>query len=943
MEQKTMRALLANGKIRVLTDGGEFELTGRYASSGGSCAVLENDHVRMEASVFDKGGETVYRGVKVECRENLTLYRLEYELEIPEGMREFIFYRSFIDAPAAAFIRCEGAGFFTGAENPFFEAACQDGRITVAYEPSLILKKGEVYEAEPQFMGRYTLTGRMIRECEPMNLDAVKQGIWRPRFYNPCGEIALDMAEIEAMRRYVIEYMDVTEKRFDSILYFYFYPKKQLPETEKEVEDYLSTIDRFREIDGDIIAFNPHVNTVIPDESRPFWELAPAGSQAERILRYAQEKGLRCGYYMGCAFNGGGGNAALLPYRPDKPEWKKVDDAGQIAGENCLGCDEYADWYFTVQRNTIEKYNLGYWAWDPGPGNGNDCWAENHGHIPGRGEYKGWRNSVKLLERLKREFPRLFLMSFYGRKEYGIWGFRYFSQHEVYWEQTILFGATLHNDLHDDRVNAHGTRLQNAWSMNFRFLPAHLGHGLVPRMGESSFDPMIERAYDHGGWKYALISALACCGSVTLCTLPDRLENLPGFTEFYRKWLRWARENYRYCDFVRPIADRVSNEVIDGFSRIDRDSGQIFLFNSSPKAINKRLPLDDALGLDTEESFFLRILYCDGMEETDEAVQYGGMYRMGDVLDITLPPYGAVVLELSQEAARRIDRIEYRRRSIDVFTDEAGEIFGYPRHPAHDRITLTARVVFRHELREALLQAHTAHEDFLKGQIPKWHEEGLPFTFTSALPNRLPLYIPFNGPKQPKSVRLFVGEREVPVEVYRLWQTPVSRCAFVEDAVEWGVENIIRLEIEGLAENSFMGLYADYTVDCDGIAAEERIFPEEPIPSGLHPDGRLLIDSFSIEPDTLTDRNAPFTVTVRTQVPPEEIEEVIFLHPTMPMMPALTYDSERNVWQGRFNTGKRSGNIFVNTEIYARIRAKNGGVGPTRKLNVRTRYIRDPE
>ena len=65
------------------------------------------------------------------------------------------------------------------------------------------------------------------------------------------------------------------KKGFDNILYFFFYPKKKLPETEAEIKDYLDTVDRFAEISGDIIAFNPHYNTKIPTEEMPYWELAP--------------------------------------------------------------------------------------------------------------------------------------------------------------------------------------------------------------------------------------------------------------------------------------------------------------------------------------------------------------------------------------------------------------------------------------------------------------------------------------------------------------------------------------------------------------------------------------------------------------------------------------------------------------------------------------------
>ncbi len=944
-ERKKLKArltdLLHGGSIRIFTCHGEMEITQKSCEDKGGEYHYETSYAKVKVTVFDKGGKTVYRSLMLECKTDLTLYRVDFITEFPSSASAFIAYRSFIDAPAAAFVRYENIGFYTGVENPFFTAEAEDDMVRISYEPSLILKKGEIYESEPQFIGSYICTGEYISEKEPINLEAVRTGIRRPRFFNPCAEIGLDIAEIDAMRRYVTEYYDVIHKQFDNILYFFFYPKKQLPETESEVQEYLTTIDRFSEMSGDIIAFNPHCNTVIPTDEKPYWELAPQNSPAERILRYAQEKGLRCGYYMGCAFNGAGGNAALLPFMPEKKEWKKKDAFGNTASENCLGCDDYLQWWYTVQKNTIEKYALGYWAWDPGPGNGNDCYAENHGHIPGKGEYKGWRNSQKLLEWLKNAFPELFLMSFYGRKEYGIWGFRYFSQHEVYWEQTVLFGATLHNDLHDDRINAHGTRLQNQWSMNFRFMPAHLGHGLVPRMGEGRFDPDMDRAYDFGGWKYALLSAIACCGSVTHCTIPDRLENIPEFTAFYRKWIGWARENYRFCNFTKPITDRVSNDVIDGFTRIDGGKGQIFLFNSSPKIMRKKLPLDSNIGLDTKEGFYLKILYCEGIDTENRELQYRGQYFMGDILDITLPPYGAVVLELTQSPSDNISEIPRHIHTIDRFTDECGNPFLYPEHEAVPQISLTAHAFLTTKLKETLDQSHIANEAFLMKKIPEWHANGMPFTFASALPHRLVMYIPFDGPKQLEEVRLFINEVEVPVEIFCLNGTPVSRFAYVENDVKWGSDNKIELRIKGLAAHSFMGIHVDYPDSCDGMYAEESVFEEHTTVSGLYHDPTLVIDVFTLSPDILSDKNEEFTVTVKTAVDPERIENVYFLHPTQPEMPALEYDPNDRVWRGTYKSGSRAFNIFCNPKITAWIKAKDGGIGPRAEWKVKLRYIRE--
>lgn len=935
-----LMTFLGNGGISIATDLGEICLYKADFLYEGDCLIYENSFVKVSIDIYSKGGDTVYRNVTVLCKARLTLYRIDFLLRFDETPDTFIEYKTFINAPGAAFVRYSDTGFYTGVENPFFHCLMNGKELCVSYEPSLILKKGDVYESEPQFFGCYKCTGRYIKEKAPVNLEAIKSGIRRPRFFNPCGEIAIDVAEADAMRNYVTEYYNVIEKEFNNILYFFFYPKKKLPQTENEINDYLSTIDRFAELSGDMIAFNPHTETTIPTDEKPYWELAPKNSPAERILQYAKSKGMRCGYYMGCAFNGKGGNAALLPFMPHKKEWKKIDKFGNIARENCLGCDDYLNWWYAVQKNTIEKYDLGYWSWDPGPGNGNDCYATNHGHIPGKGEYKGWRNSQKLLKQLKEAFPKLFLMSFYGRKEYGIWGFRYFSQHEVYWEQTVLYGATIHNDLHDDRNTAHGIRLQNQWCMNFRFTPAHIGHGLVSRMGESIYDPELDRAYDYGSYKHSLLSSIACCGSVTHCNIPDCIENIPGFKEFYQKWIKWARENYHYCEFTRPVSDNVSNDAIDGFTRIHKDSGQIFLFNSSPKVMNKKLCLDKSTGLDTNDTFYLNILYCDELESKSNTLQYKGAFHMGDVLDITLPPYGAVVLELTHIPCESIDSIPRNVHTIDKFTTDDGFEFSYPGHPAYKKITLHSYATFTHELRDCLKNQHIANKEFLLKKIPEWQKDKMPFTFTAALPDRLVLYIPFDGPKKPEEVQLFINEREIDVEVFRLDNVPVAHYAFIENSVIWDFQNTIRLEIKGLAKNSFMGIYVDYPEQCNGMCAEETVFEERNSLPDIYFDATLKIDSFEVTPDVFSDREQDFSVSVKTAVDANEIEAVYFLHPTVPVTSELEYDAKTGLWTGNYSSYDRASSIFCNSSAVVWIKSKTGGIGPKSECKIDVKYTK---
>jgi hypothetical protein len=78
--------------------------------------------------------------------------------------QETLHYVTFIAAPTVEFIRHEKGGMFTGIENPIFSANLSVEGVSLSFEPGLILKSGEGYASEPQFMGVYKRSGVMIED-----------------------------------------------------------------------------------------------------------------------------------------------------------------------------------------------------------------------------------------------------------------------------------------------------------------------------------------------------------------------------------------------------------------------------------------------------------------------------------------------------------------------------------------------------------------------------------------------------------------------------------------------------------------------------------------------------------------------------------------------------------------------------------------------------------
>ena len=78
-----------------------------------------------------------------------------------------------------------------------------------------------------------------------------------------------------------------------------------------------------------------------------------------------------------------------------------MDAEGRRGADNCIGDKIFFEWGFRVQDNTIKKYKLSNWSWDPSMGSAMNCYDENHGHIAGKGAYIGWRRCIELKGKLK--------------------------------------------------------------------------------------------------------------------------------------------------------------------------------------------------------------------------------------------------------------------------------------------------------------------------------------------------------------------------------------------------------------------------------------------------------------------------------------------------------------------------------------------------------------
>ena len=886
----------------------------------------------------------VRRSVKIANRTPLRLYKMTLgDTVFAAPADEVIHYLTFWMAPTVEFIRYAQGGLFTGIENPFYQAELTEQGVTLSFEPGLILHAGEGYESEAQFIGVYKKSGVLIEDSA------------RPfRYPNGSGHIPLDRNESRAMRAFALDYLQPLPQTFRNINYHFFHPLPQLPSTEEDQWYFRKTIDTFADIGGDLIIFKPLHRHRKPDATTPYWNVLPDDKDAIacQIADYATQKGIRYGFYLGIAGGHGyEGNPAGLPFRPEESGWKKLDAVGRRAPDNCLGCDDFYEWWLQVHDNTIKKYQLSNWSWDPSLGSAMNCYDESHGHVAGKGAYKGWRRCIELTRRLKESNPGLFIQGFYGTKHFGLWGLKYTDQHEVYNEQTAIV-CTHHTQCSDDRQNADGLRFQNYWSMRFRFLPTVIGHALVHRMSEGEFDRQLIKAWDFYGWRYALLSALAISGSVMPAILPVESELVPGYAAFYRKWTAWAKEHFDYVPYTEPFGEQVQPGCIDGYARIKGDHGFIFLFNGNPRPTMITFEVGDEINLQQAGTYELVELYpVEGRPIHDNHGQ--AIFALGDTASLTLPANSCQLLELrratptSQDHAKNASSTAKKTanlgypRELDQWVMADGRRFDFPYHAPQATLTIHTSFHLNLAIVDRLERAKPSNFAEMGAKIASWQASQetsyIYHNFIGSRPERLWLVIPFTLQKAGAltfaadfALGVAVNGRDVG-DALKLDANGNSFYVDLTELVLYGLAsesaNTIQLDLHNLGQNEFMGpflLYPPEALSADWATEPGEVEGSVVYTRSLIPPGPPRYVKGGVPPKiTQASATGNVTLTQSTQLhvhvdqPPDALQKVLYTHSGFPWMGIvmLAYDPALACWVAEVKPGARAA-IQENELIY---------------------------
>jgi hypothetical protein len=479
---------------------------------------------------------------------------------------------------------------------------------------------------------------------------------------------------------------------------------------------------------------------------------------------------------------------------------------------------------------------------------------------------------MNLVRRLKEEIPDLYIQGFHGTKEYGLWGFKGFDQHEAYWENGAY--SVLYPDFMVDRLTASGMRFQSWWNQNFRFMPAMINHSVCHRMDQYCASPReLAKLFDHLGWKYAVMSGLAARASLTALLIPYDPDDIYGdYIDFINKWVTWSRKTFKYNKNSAAFGSQVVPGLVDGHAKIAGNKGFIFLCNSAPVVSSITFSLGEEIGLSKPGAYSLKEIYPREDVYLRETKTGKGIFFLNDSITVEVPQYQVLLFELEPEVRPLLFGISGKAslnaghlavsESIDTegmerrgyFISNGGEIlsveingtpvpfeeekdgisfavnygknvlprylynwkdgqdmpFAFLNPTPVEHISLYAEFYVPLRIKEILETAKPKNAGEADRIIAKLRGNNKNANYAWAVPHRLYLVIPFANSGKVGSVNAFVNGELCDMTDVLAGRSSLVRYADITEKIFWGSANAIRLDIDRLPERQFIGAYLSY-------------------------------------------------------------------------------------------------------------------------------------
>ncbi len=526
-------------------------------------------------------------------------------------------------------------GFFTGVEMPFDASTLDGGRVVLAFSPNLKLRAGEALDCEPLYLGVYRRQALDARAMEMHPADQPAPGLL-PLPSESAAMVAMTSTILGPPRHGLVAMPCGWHCQMEQFTY-----------TPKSAAADMRSLDFLAECGVEWFCDShpwggetEKMNALSGDDR---YEPGPLERQ---FLEHAQELGL--GVMQWPTMNHTHPwSPAGQPFRQDRPDWRRVlapladDDPEIFFRGQPANCFAHTPFYAWIEEIMLQALATGYyraWVMDGDFwGTGAyfittvpvECLAEAHDHLPGDANFACQRNLDRLIARVRRAHPDIFIGMCRPPMDLGVW-----SQRNVDACFTLIeSGSGSSNIAGGDEI-----RTVSRIRVQHHFFPHTLDW---PLLFPSYCNPEQLPAWPSAKLDYILLSALSC--SPNLCMyLPTKLGIPEEDKAEIRRWLAWGKEHLAYLQVRQDLPDWPAAGKVDGSAHLLGDHGLIFLFNPNADAHAGEFHLSaESIGLHGEGTFSISQAY--------PASEQHITARAGEAVRWEVPGESAVVLWVRAE------------------------------------------------------------------------------------------------------------------------------------------------------------------------------------------------------------------------------------------------------------------------------------------------------
>lgn len=507
------------------------------------------------------------------------------------------------------FLRKNGVSFFLSLDFPFSNID-ENG---IRYPSNVLIRKGSSYTAHTLTIGACKLSGEKVGDFDRAEIEAVAYYIENrfpsafQRPINIAGSITNRMTDIRDGRIFYSMYDNPTVALS--------------PDLVKEDLHLLSElgIEYYQVFEG---AFD------WPDEEQ-------TGKNMMQLQEYAKSLGIKMGDYVVT-------QGLYCPHynyyyrKLDRTDWLMKDKDGR-AGAECLGVREYVNMLKERILTHDRKYGLQLICLDFL--NIQPCYALNHDHPPGDvyQQVKGLVDFMTALNTLDDDFlvwtnsgnwielmPKL------------IW-----YNPNVYLTDPHVRGYTPHLNIMKNLDD--GRREQMVTVHEKYFVPYTAFTNLEYYAFPGS------RLPDTKVFEYGFLQGLAVTPNIGFGELRTFFNNIPfkyvyPYKKFIRRWLDFIKKHYDVWKHTSRLGDAPGVGAAEIYGHIRNDSGFLCLVNQNAYPLNKKIIINNTIGLSKAERFLLNEVYPEPGPIVEQSLPYTSW---NDTISFTLAPYSVRIIEIA--------------------------------------------------------------------------------------------------------------------------------------------------------------------------------------------------------------------------------------------------------------------------------------------------------